>query len=38
MSSEFKNEIFFSYEPNPVRACNHCGEKPRASAHNAGFR
>jgi hypothetical protein len=28
MSNEFKNEVFSSYEPNPVRTCNACGEKP----------
>ena len=28
MSDEFKNEVFSSFEPNPIRACNHCGEKP----------
>jgi len=28
MSNEFKNEVLFSYEPSPVRTCNHCGEKP----------
>jgi hypothetical protein len=28
MSNEFKNEVLFHYEPNPVRACNSCGEKP----------
>ena len=28
MSNEFKNEVFSSYEPNPVRSCNHCGGKP----------
>jgi len=29
MSSDFKNEVFVSYEPNPIRACNNCGERPR---------
>jgi formate dehydrogenase maturation protein FdhE len=28
MSNEFKNEVFRSFEPNPVRLCNACGEKP----------
>jgi len=28
MSGEFKNEVFHTYEPNPVRQCNACGEKP----------
>jgi hypothetical protein len=28
MSHEFKNEVFSSHDPNPVPACNHCGEKP----------
>jgi hypothetical protein len=28
MNDEFKNEVFSSYEPNPIPACSHCGEKP----------
>jgi hypothetical protein len=28
MNSEFKNEVFSSFEPNPIRVCNLCGEKP----------
>jgi len=28
MSAEFKNEVFRSYQPNPVRLCGSCGEKP----------
>jgi hypothetical protein len=28
MNNEFKNEVFSSFEPNPVRPCSHCGEKP----------
>jgi len=28
MSNEFKNEVFSSYEPNPIPACHLCGEKP----------
>jgi hypothetical protein len=28
MRNDFKNEVFSSFEPNPIRACNHCGEKP----------
>jgi len=28
MSAEFKNEVFRSYQPNPVRLCSTCGEKP----------
>jgi hypothetical protein len=28
MSGEFKNEVFSSFEPNPVPLCSHCGEKP----------
>jgi hypothetical protein len=28
MNDDFKNEVFSSYNPNPVRACTHCGEKP----------
>jgi hypothetical protein len=27
MSGEFKNEVFHTYEPNPTRVCNACGEK-----------
>jgi len=29
MSDEFKNEVFSSYEPNPVPRCGSCGEKPK---------
>lgn len=28
VNNEFKNEVFSGYDPNPVRACSHCGEKP----------
>jgi hypothetical protein len=28
MGSEFKNEVFRSYEPNPVRLCDTCAGKP----------
>jgi hypothetical protein len=28
MSGEFKNEVFASYDPNPIAACHHCGGKP----------
>ena len=28
MSTQFKNEVFLSYEHNPVGLCNSCGEKP----------
>jgi hypothetical protein len=28
MTDEFKNEVFSSFDPNPVKACHHCGEKP----------
>jgi formate dehydrogenase maturation protein FdhE len=28
VSREFRNEVSFSYEPKPDRACNVCGEKP----------
>lgn len=28
MSDQFKNEVFHSFESNPVRLCNTCGEKP----------
>jgi hypothetical protein len=28
MNDEFKNEVFSSFEPNPIPTCNHCGEKP----------
>ena len=27
MNSDFKNEVFSSFEPNPVPACSHCGKK-----------
>jgi hypothetical protein len=28
MNNDFKNEVFSSFEPNPIRICSHCGEKP----------
>jgi hypothetical protein len=28
MSDEFKNEVFSSFHPNPVRVCHVCGERP----------
>jgi hypothetical protein len=28
MNNDFKNEVFSSFDPNPVRTCTHCGEKP----------
>jgi hypothetical protein len=28
MNDEFKNEVFSSFEPNPIPACSNCGEKP----------
>jgi hypothetical protein len=28
MNDEFKNEVFRKFEPNPVRTCGSCGEKP----------
>ena len=28
MDREFKNEVFSSFDPNPVRTCNTCGKKP----------
>ena len=28
MNNDFKNEVFSGYEPNPIRACHHCGAKP----------
>ena len=28
MTEDFKNEVFSSYEPHPVRTCSYCGEKP----------
>ena len=28
MSDEFKNEVFRTYEPNPVRLCMACGARP----------
>jgi hypothetical protein len=27
MNTEFKNEVFSSFEANPIRMCSHCGEK-----------
>jgi hypothetical protein len=28
MSNEFKNEVFSSYDSNPIRACSYCDKKP----------
>ncbi len=28
MDRDFKNEVFSSFDPNPVRTCNHCGQNP----------
>jgi hypothetical protein len=28
MKNEFKNEVFSSYNPNPVRICSQCDKKP----------
>ena len=28
MNNEFKNEVFSSFDPNPVRACSNCDKKP----------
>jgi len=28
MDNELKNEVFTGFEPNPVRTCSSCGEKP----------
>jgi hypothetical protein len=28
MNNEFKNEVFSSYDPNPITACGRCGDKP----------
>ena len=28
LSNEFKNEVFSSFDPNPIRACGICGKKP----------
>ena len=28
MKDEFKNEVFSSFEPNPIRLCSHCDKKP----------
>ena len=28
MDRGFKNEVFSSFDPNPVRACGICGKKP----------
>jgi hypothetical protein len=29
VNHEFKNEVFSGFEPNPLPACSHCGEKPK---------
>jgi len=26
----FKNEVFSSFDPNPVQPCDECGRKPRS--------
>jgi hypothetical protein len=28
LNDEFKNEVFSSYHPHPVRACSYCREQP----------
>jgi hypothetical protein len=28
MNDEFKNEVFSSYDPNPIRICSQCDKKP----------
>jgi hypothetical protein len=28
VADEFKNEVFSGSEPNPVRTCSLCGDKP----------
>jgi hypothetical protein len=28
MNDEFKNEVFSSFEPNPIRTCSSCSAKP----------
>jgi hypothetical protein len=28
MSNEFKNEVFSSFDPGPVRACGRCDKMP----------
>jgi hypothetical protein len=28
MNSDFKNEVFSRFEPNPVPVCGHCDKKP----------
>jgi hypothetical protein len=28
MNDEFKNEVFSSYDPNPIRTCSQCDKKP----------
>jgi len=28
VDKDFKNEVFKSYDPNPVSTCEDCGEKP----------
>lgn len=27
MSGDFKNEVFSSFDPNPIRVCHLCGKK-----------
>ncbi|SHN86969.1 hypothetical protein SAMN05444170_6942 [Bradyrhizobium erythrophlei] len=29
MNNDFKNEVFSSFDPNPVQRCSLCGEKPK---------
>jgi hypothetical protein len=28
MGNEFKNEVFSSFDPKPVKACSNCGKTP----------
>lgn len=28
MANDFRNEVFSSYDPAPVRACSQCDKKP----------
>ena len=36
MNNEFKNEVFSSFEANPIRMCSHCGQKNRIPAKHLG--
>jgi hypothetical protein len=28
MDRDFKNQVFSSFDPNPIRLCSTCGKKP----------